>query len=295
MYPIVPYISPPRVARAASFAYRVAASPQGRRAGRKIYRAFQRYRANRGKRARMEDDAPGSGKAVESNDLTTTFALRTMTFEFLPNPVIAPDVGDYNVRDKSRVWYSGYKICREFENRSTSSDGVYEVHYAIIQWKTGFISTLDSSGGLPTSAAVADALKSDFFRENGFASDRVSDFSDGSVGAQLWEMKYNCNSMNPNKNYKIITHKRFRVLPRDLATSTNSISNTLYQNRKKLQFYMRVKKRMNFKNRADQLPDAPFMEIWWYNTVSPLDWPASNAAAVQDITTYRKHHCYFRG
>lgn len=290
----MPY-TPEIIRRGATSAGSIFLTPEGIDAGKRIAGwAYNRYKSRK-RQKRMETSTPGGAKAVETNDFTEDCALRTLCFEFLPNPVIAPDVGDYNVRDKSRVYYSGYRICREFDNQGLDVSRHYEVNYAIIQWKKGFIRTLvdpDGPGGgdgLPTKEKISDTLRKDFFRENGQSNDRVSDFVDGSIGAQLWEMKYNCNSMNPNKNYKIILRKKFRLTPRDEGRRS-----TLFLSRKTIRMWLPVKRRLNFQKRSDKIPDAPFMEIWWYNTVSPNDYPTA-PANVTNLRTWRKHHLYFRG
>lgn len=259
-----------------------------RRAGRKY------LNKKKTRRSRMQSSALGSGKATENikQNQVRDVNLRTLDLAFLPNPAPATNPADFNVREKATCYYSGYKICRVFENRGTSFGSIFTVNYAIIQFNRGFISEYES-GNEPTETATLEEVKKNFFRNNLDKTTRTENFQDASTGgSSLWDMTYDCRPMNPNKNYKIIFRKKFTLYPRAASGGERQRLNHSF---KRIEMYLPVKKRMGFQDRFSNLCNTPFAEIWWTNSRSPADWPGTAQGNNVDVKTFRHHKLYYRG
>jgi hypothetical protein len=266
---------PKYVAARAVYAARGPLSRGAKAAGKKIWRAWK----NRQKRRRMAPTAPSVGKSVQ--DLTSTLETNVTIETLYKDTLIAPSQptssNEYNVRDKAIVYYSGFKICRVFELIATQL--WVEVHYAIIQWRKDSYQT-DTTD-----------MKVGFFRDTSAVTSgesRTSDFDDV-IGARTYNHKYACLPMNPNKKYRIITHKRFLLCPRQ-ATAGGM------RHCKKIQMWVPVKKRMNFATRDAIQPDTPFDEVWWYTTRTQTDWNAiNNPQDFDQLKTWNTNRVYFKG
>lgn len=261
-------------------------------AARKIQRAFRK--AKKSRRARMQPSARASGKAVEQAKMVSSdnVRLRTLTGNYMPNPQPSSDAGDFNVRERSSCYYSGYKVCRVFENRGTAFEDVYTVNYCIVQMNRGFVGDV-GAGGEKSEAEVLTDMRENFFRNNLETNTKVQDFQNAAtVGTTLWDMTYDCRPMNPNKGYKIIFRKKFTLYPRAISGGERGV---LRHNFKKFEFYMPIKKRMQFQTKNSSICNTPFFEVYWYNTRSPEDWPSSNPGSITDVKTYTHHKLYFRG
>lgn len=269
-------IDPRYAAYRTAYAFRKPLSKAAVSAGKRIWRAWSNRKA---KRARMAPSAPSVCKSVQ--DVPGTQPVN-MTIETLYRDlVIAPSqpssANEYNVRDKAVVYYKGFHICRMFVNNNASV--WLEVHYAIVQWRKDAYDPSNVN------------LKEDFFRDTSAVAGgnkRTSDFEDV-VGTRLFDFKYSCLKMNPNKKYRIITHKRFILSPRQTTSGDRKYA-------RKIDMYLPVKKRMNFATRDAIQPDAPFEEIYWYTARSAVDWDTiANPGGFAQVETYNVNRVYFKG
>lgn len=261
-----------------AYQYRKPIGKAAKFAGKRIWRAYKTYRKS--KRARMGPSAPSTCKSTQ--DLTSTLQINVSIETLYKDTLIAPSqptsLNEYNVRDKAIVYYNGFKICRVFENTSTSL--WMELHYAIIQWrKDSYTNTVDAN------------MKEGFFRDTSAVSSgnsRTSDFDDV-VGPRTYNHKYSCLPMNPNKKYRIITHKKYILMPR-------RVDNPGMRHVKKINMWLPVKKRMNFATRDATQPDSPFDEVWWYTCPTQTDWNAiANPQNFDQVKTWNTNRLYFKG
>ena len=277
--------------KAGSYAYR-----HRKRIRRTVATAKRVFKKKKPLRKRMQPSVKSTGKQTQppKQPQYTNINLRIMGGAFMPNAPPPLDADDFNARDQAHVKYSGYKVCRIFENLGNQFADIWEINYAMLQFNPGFLDTLPTSPGtgLLPEQTVIDSIKEAFFRDSVNATTRVADFVDAPTSnATIWDATYNCNSMNPNKNYRIIFRKKFTLYPRQ--TVNGDIENAR-SNFRKFEFYMPVKKTMVFRNRRSTLPTTPFFEIWWSNTRSPSDWPSTNPGANTDARTLSHHFLYFR-
>lgn len=275
-----------------------AARPTARVAARLIQRAWRRRKTKTSKRRRRmvpQAKATGQSRQDAKQPNANNVNCRTLQGKFLPNapPQLLGD--DFNVREKEHVYYSGYKICRIFENRGVNPNlHIFTVNYVIVQLRRGVIG--DRDGGVPNVSEIIGDMKENFFRSSLNSSKRTEDFVDAPVAGASgnWDMTYDCNAMNPNKSYSIILRKKFTLYPRCAVNQT--VQDRLNQNFKRIEFYMPVKKRMTFQNRSIQLPNTPFFELWWTNTRGPEEWSGLGDAVGNntEVKTYSHHMVYFR-
>ena len=269
-----PYVTAARTA----YTYRRPIGQAAKYAGKRIWKAYKGYKSRKSKRARMAPGAPSVCKSVQ--DLTTTLQTNVTIETLYKDTLIAPSQptsqNEYNVRDKAIVMYKGFKICRVFEN---SGNQWLRVHYAVIQWRKD------------TYESTTDDMKQGFFRDTSAATSnntRTTDFEDV-TGARLFNHKYDCLAMNPNKKYRIISHKAFTLHPRRVDTVGSG-------HVKRFDYYMKVNKRMNFARRDSTQPDSPFDEVWWYTTLTQTDWNAiGNPPNYDQLKTWNTNRLYFRG
>jgi hypothetical protein len=251
----------------------------------------RRWKKRRGakkttRRARMAPNIKSAGKSVQppNQPFYQNIKLRTLYSSPMPEAPPPTQANDFNVRERSTVTYKGYKICRQFENRGSGPAAIYEVNYAMIQFKNNITEGL-------TPLQIEALIRDKFFRETVSNTERSADFINASTSAQVWDATYNCNPMNPNKQYNIIFRKKFTLGPR----KSNVNESRTFENFKKFDFYMPVKKRVQFAKRDSTANQTPFYEIWWYNSRGPADYPATDSQGVEVMKTLSHHFLYYSG
>ena len=270
-------------------------------AARAIQRAWRRRKRMRPMKRKMrkpvrkrtQPSVKRTAKQSEQviSNISTDVNLRHLEGAFLPAPQAPQDPSDFNVRDKASIYYSGFKICRWFENRQTTASAIYTVNYAIIQVDPGRISDETVS---PTANDVLESCKRNFFVDSQVPTGNTKNFTNANVsGTTLWDIHYDCAPMNPRKGYRILLRKKFTLYPR-WANTGAECDGRLNQNFKRIEMYIPIKKRLQFQSRNSPQPNAFFFEIWWTNTRSPDDWPGTNPGANVDVKTLSQHKVYFR-
>lgn len=272
----------PRPVTPSQFALRAAKGAWRNRKGIafKVRMARHKWRKRYGRAKKTFLPMPSAPKhSKTSHDptdtATQTLNMRTLYQNALPNPRTSAS-NEYNARDKASVWYSGYKICRFFENIGNGIGDKYEIHYVIAQLRN-----LDDLGS---------SWREKFFRDHSSNDARASSFNNASTTATvLWDSKYNCLPLNTeHPELKIIKHYKKVVLPK--------LTDTIGKNMWKLEFYLPIKRNMVFNERDTVYPTHPFVELYWYQTISALDWTAKNPGPgnTADILTWDATRLYFR-
>lgn len=247
---------------------------------RKIRKARHTWRKRFGRAKKTFAPMPSAPKRSKTyHDQTDagvmSLNMRTLYQNALPNPRTSSG-NLYNARDSASVYYSGYRICRFFENIGSGIGDKYEIHYAIAQLRN-----LDDIGA---------SWREKLFRDNYGTTSRSSDFVNASTTSTvLWDSKYNCLPLNTeHPELKIIKHFKKVVLPKN--------SETIGKNMWKLEFWLPIKRNMVFPERDNVYPTHPFVELYWYQTISGLDWAAKNPGPglVEHIQTWDASRLYFR-
>lgn len=262
-----------------------------------IRKTFRRYKAKMSRRSmpKFQRQAPARGKqTTNSGDgAGTLLAYRKLYAFYMPNPAAPVQPKDFNVRERAHVYYSGYKICRTFENIGTTKLDVFTCTYMIIQMAPRALFNIADTDA-PTTAQVQDFLRKDFFRDTSLnTSSMASEFVDAPTsGNVIWQMKYNCNPINPNKQFSIVYKKKFMLYPGNSAENDYELQRASY---KKIEFYLPIKRRVQFRDKDAGAPVQPFLEVFWYHGRTSNNHPANNQGAVTDLETHAQHTLYYRG
>ncbi len=189
-------------------------------------------------------------------------------------------------RETNRMYLKGIKLCRQFYRTNGGGKNLPQMkfNYALVQLKC----PLSPEGTNSDTEGAAEALakiKEKFWRINTFTGTRSVDFNQY-VPGQPWTNIYNCQPMNPNGNFNILSK-----YSKTLTTRANSISggHAWYW---QLDKYIKVGKKMVFDSLPAVYPQNPIFEIWWYNQVNPLDYDQNNIDSIQ-AETFANHTTYF--
>lgn len=219
---------------------------------------------------------------VKSKAASTAYAttsrvtlVQTLDWQALVYPDRSVDGNDMtnNIRLSQQIRLKGFKICRTFASNYANNDPII-VHWALMQ---------DKDNDRPTDA-IANSLKRQFFRVHNDVQKKHLAFTDTNA---FWSHHYNCAPINPDGDWKILTHLKFRIDPKDKGVpSTNWI--------KTHERFYPVRKWAHFNNVDTQanlpsnIPDHPIYEVWWFSAMEP---PGHNAGG--SIRTHANNICYF--
>lgn len=148
-----------------------------------------------------------------------------------------------------RVFVKGIKVCFRAVNESVNAFDAAHLHFAIIQYK----STGDES-----------SIPNNFFSQPGggdAGNERDFNFVNASV-SPAWDWRYDCNGINPTR-YNIVTHKKFRLDPRDIGKKSTSYLLTH-------EHYYHINKTFQFENKDDTEVRNPLFMCVWYDSILPL-------------------------
>lgn len=170
-----------------------------------------------------------------------------------------------------RVFVKGIKVCFKAINESVNAFDAASLHFAIIQFK----STGDQAG-----------IPNNFFSQPGggdAGSERDFTFVDAAT-APAWDWRYDCNGINPTR-YNIVTHKKWRLDPRDVSKSSKNYLLTHEH------FYY-VNRTFQFENKDDTQVRNPLYMVIWYDSILPL------TPETQTVRNFVDFHlntvCYFK-
>lgn len=216
----------------------------------------------------------------------------------VPNPATISAVSNTRARTSNHVNYHGIKINRTFA--LPYSEIIFNtsvvVNWAIIQFRRNGFENCQNAGGVPENLYTA------FFRhtpKNSTVNDD-EDFDDYTAASQVWSHEMNCLAMNPDNNYKIITHRRFILSDK---SSSQGIGNggpgpqKVQWNQcwmKNINFYYKMGKTLSFTENSSARPENPICEIWWYNSVVEDGKPADvTITSTYGMNTFNKNTTYF--
>lgn len=238
---------------------------------RKIRRVYRKS-----VRSRLEKGSKSNSKAKQDG-MPATLTDVNMGALVL-DKIRFPDMSSsnfYNARTSANIYVKGIKLCRYFEN--TETNRIYEVHHALVQFKRGSITP-------PGSTSILN----EFWRDYSSSSDRVHAFTEYPIsGSALWDFRMNCCAMNPNKELTILWHKKRWLMPKEPNTTGNA------RHLWKIHKYVPIKKNFTFPYQSSNSSNCDIYEIYWYNTVTPTDFPATNPGAVVDVKTMHSNTTYF--
>lgn len=226
---------------------------------KRFYRAKRDAQTYLGRRMEKPEKR-GVGVIEERTVLGNAFAYRQFNSENLtlfPDNVISRD----GRRMKNFVNLTGIKYCFHF--RSTvgyPSHKPVHIHFAIVQIKN------EGDRVNPSN------LKTDFFSDRTQLNLRTSDFVDA-INGDPFDLKYECAAMNRDKMH-ILTHTKKTLWP--LQTNVTEMGNTGVAT--KFEKYMHLKKRLDFNQMDDVIPEHPIYAIWWVTAKTAAEVPTASQA-----------------
>ncbi|UOF77163.1 putative capsid protein [Circoviridae sp.] len=265
---------------------------QIKRAYNVVRRGVKRYKMSKiGKRmvagTRAASKVRGE-RSAESSDAVfiehQTLHARLMTYpEYRTTGVLGS-------RDQYTILLKGWKICRQFhfvnpapESEAPQIGGPIIMHWALVQQKR----TQESDTTL-----IGD-LKDRFFRNNSTDDDKYSSFVNA-VPLSEWKAIFNCNPMNPDGEFKVLTHLRHRLQAparnAGLFVTNGSVNpkEAIWEIRK----YIKVNRKQTFGKLDSYVPNHPIYEVYWYSTQTPQDAPDLNMNGTY-VRTFAEHQVYY--
>ena len=251
-----------------------------KRVARRAYRTGRQVKAKMSKRtqpsvrqaSKKRADAVWTGSA-------DALSMGRLNISSLPYPVHTTD-NDVNGRVSNTILTKGIKICRTFEYRGGSSIGPIMVNWALIQLKHD-----EPEVSWPTQ------IEEDFWRRYDGLQDKSANWSNY-IATSIWDESYNCLPMNPSSDFKILTRKKF-VLHRETGTgSAVATRRGAGPSIKKIERYFKVYKKQEFSRTTEGQPTNPILEIYWYNTLTPREWPLDPTSDTW-IYTHKMNAVYF--
>lgn len=214
------------------------------------------------------------------------------------NPAPISTESNTRARSSNHVNYHGIKINRTFALpfNEIVFDGAIIVNWALIQFRRNGFENCQAAGGVPENLYTA------FFRHcnKGSTVNDDEDFDDYTFASQAWSHEMNCLAMNPDNNYKIITHRRFILTNKGAAGFVGNggpgRQKVQWQQcwMKNINFYYKMGKTLSFASNSATRPENPICEIWWYNTMCEDHKAADVTVSSQyGLNTFNKNTVYF--
>lgn len=202
----------------------------------------------------------------------------------MPQHSVGNQIGS---RDTNRVYLKGIKLCRQFFRTNNAGRNLpqMKINYALVQLKCP-LSNVESSNETAGALAALARIRENFFRANVFDSARAISFFDYTNGTD-WSNIYNCQPMNPNGNFNILTR-----MSKTLTTRFNSdrADSKWYWDINK---YQKVGKWISFDSSSHYYAANPIFEVWWINQVNPLDFNNVDIETHSEVETFNNHTVYF--
>lgn len=211
-----------------------------------------------------------------------SFFMGSLQIQSLPWPQWSGADG-LTQRTRNTILFKGVKICRYFEYLhvagSANDIGPIEVHWALVQFKDPKLLTTDLS------------ILNDTFRSYESDTTKSQNFPTYNSTSN-WDMMLNCAPLNPEK-WRILTHQKFVLEAKSTGNDgRQKVTPTRGQHYRKLEGYKKFNKYMMFRDTSNGAPDNDIVELYWYNTISPVGFP-TNPVANSYIGTRKAHIMYF--
>lgn len=188
-----------------------------------------------------------------------------------------------NSKGKQHLYVKGIRFCRSFEFfKPTSGEEASPtcppimMHWAVIQLKEPNVPFENWK----------DEISNKFFRTFDDTYDKVENFIDND-DSSLWSTDKNWNRINPDGNMNILTHRKRVLTQNDRTEGDIRIRPYLWQ----IDTYMPIKKTLIYSNSDQPYPDNPLFEVYWFQTLTPTDYPYPSNADL--VTTFRQHTVYY--
>ena len=260
------------------------------RAAKKVQSAWRGYRKRNPPAKKRK--TMGRGRKVYTGVKNTSWARQAgiptgpatglnMGVQYItdfPWPFMSTQNNSMLRRETNVIHCKGIRLCRTFQyaqDKGGANDiGDIEVHYAIVQLKNDEDNT-----------ELEAELWKNWFRDNSSGTSMSTDFPTYTSGS-VWNMKLNCQAINPNNKVNVLMHKKKQLHPVGFQDAGGT------KNYWQIDQYLKIGKNFSFKDNDMGLPSKRLIEVYWYNTVMPRSFPA-NPAAVSYIETDVSNTVYY--
>jgi len=236
-------------------------------------------------------DTRSAANAIASDgDNYISFRMGTMYFQSIPWPYKPTDGENFSTkkRESNHLNLHGFKIHREFAYEKDEIDGVgpIVVNWAIIQGRVDI-----------DTQELAAALTNNTFREHSSLINETYSFEQYTAtgsGAN-WKGELNYLPLNPDNKFKILTHKRMVLQPKNFsnfAQRARKGEGWSAPNRWEIKKYYKVGKTFSFEDNNAITPQKNIYEVFWYNTQTPDGFPV-NPISTSYLTTMRRNQTYY--
>lgn len=238
------------------------------KAASKIARAWRRKRNRRTVRR-------GHRVTNEPKQACAQREFRGINFSFPSLSLVGENVffnaqGDLHRQRKSQVIFvKGIKICFQMHRLLTDPGSVarnWVVHFALVRSK-------DKD---PTLTDFLTRVRPTFFRDMTADGTNTSAFDEG--GNIVYDMKYNCNPINP-ANMDILTRSK-RILHADI--DEHRAADKHYWTYEK---YIKINKRVEFEQNGSVVPKHAFHMLWWCAPLNQNDFIGTDLINRMEVTT----------
>jgi len=261
-----------------------------KRKGSAIVRYVKKRKTSTKWGSRMKVVEPKQRSAARSDPhvgSNSTIAMCTLQWQQIVLPGPQGGFTELGRRDGLRVYVKGIKICRQFEflrpSESVPHCPPIIMHYAVVQLKDASM-----DGG-----TYSQSFREKFFRSFTDTQDRIEPFIDNTVGSG-WSSKQNCLNMNPDSEFNILTHMRRKMVQRcDFPVSPSGPNVTPNQYIWHIEKYMKIKKSIAFDRTTDGTPIHPIFDMYWYQTITPSDYPSHTPSVPVVCATWKQHTVYY--
>lgn len=247
--------------------------------GKRKYRQVTKW----AKRMKVEQPRQKS-QAVQDPHVggNTLVALGTLDYQEVKLPLADVASNVLGTRVGLYINLKGIRFCRQFEFLKPS-EAIAKCPPIILHWAVVQLKDADMDPAL-----WKGQMSAEFFRSFNEQGDRHTPFVDNGAGS-AWGSLQNCCRMNPDTEVNILTHRRKKLTQRvgEVGFLYTESRPYVWQ----IDKYIKIKKRIGWSNISRSRPTHPIIELYWYQTQCPSDYPSPGNASV--VATWKQHTVYY--
>lgn len=226
---------------------------------------------------------------------TAFIRLQKLHTNQLPWPEIASNVGDLNGRNGTQIFVKGIKICRNIQAlHKSDTGGPYIFHWALVQLNMALNDLKTSAGVDIDEATVHVPLEEEFFRDHAGGTNRWTSFVESSAATDNWQAVQACGQMNPHHIFKVLSHKKKRMLGNATAAYGNIKNSNETKTIWHIDQYIKVNKSFHFHSASggtgNRYPNRPIMEVLWVTPLGPEGIPVVGDGGITKDNAFGTWH-----
>nr|WCR62209.1 MAG: capsid protein [Circoviridae sp.] len=218
-------------------------------------------------------------------NLSSYVKMGTLYVQNVSFPQSSSSAARINTKYGANLTVKGIRFARTFE-RLRFSETEEEIpvcppvimHWAVVQLKEPKVFFQDWKEKIATG----------FFRTFDDSYDRIANFVDNNA-TSTFDSTMNLCKMNPDGNFNILTHRRKMLTQKYGSAGLDwKMSPWLWH----IDTYMKLNKTFTYSDTDQVYPDNPLFEVYWYQTVTPTEYPIGKSDA-EYVATFGQNTVYF--